>query len=134
MRTIFAPRRVRFALVVFAVAGLFGSGCSFSGRNTPVDAAKARDALRTALDSWKRGDPADALQKSSPPIYVIDTEWQAGVVLKEYEIRGDGQEMDAQLFCPVLIRVKAPDGKESTRELTYIISTSPNVTVARKVM
>jgi hypothetical protein len=133
MRTICSKRRVWVALAVFVATGLSGSGCSLSGRNVPVDAAKARDALRTALDSWKRGDTVDALQKSSPPIYIIDTEWQSGVILKDYQIRGDGQEMDAQLFCSVTIRVKPPNGPEVTRELTYIISTAPNVTVARKV-
>jgi hypothetical protein len=42
--------------------------------------------------------------------------------------------MDAQLFCPVTVRVQMPNGPEVTRELTYIIGTAPNVTVARKAM
>jgi hypothetical protein len=113
---------------------LLGTGCSSGPRNAPVDAAKAREALRTALDSWKRGDKVDALQGATSPIYVIDTEWQSGVTLKDYKITGDGQEMDANLFCPVSITVRLPNGQETTRAVTYIISTAPNVTVSRKVL
>jgi hypothetical protein len=126
-------RRLWIALVIFAGAGLLGSGCS-GPRNAPVDAAKARETLRTALDSWKRGDKSDALQSASPPIYVIDMEWQSGAVLKDYRITGDGQEMDAQLFCPVTITVRTPNGQEAKQNVTYIISTAPNLTVSRKVL
>jgi hypothetical protein len=115
-----------------AAGGLALAGCS-GPANAPVDAAKARDALRTALDSWKRGEKIDQLQSASPPVYVIDSEWQAGVVLKEYKLVNDGTPMDANLHCPVRLTVKAAGGAESTREVTYVISTAPNVTVSRKV-
>jgi hypothetical protein len=127
-------RRARIASIVLAGAGLIGSGCPSEPRNAPVDAAKARETLRTALDSWKKGDKVDALQSASPPIYVIDTEWQSGAILKDYRITGDGKEMDAQLFCPVTITVRTPNGQEAKRELIYIISTAPNLVVSRKVL
>lgn len=108
-------------------------GCSSGPRNAPVDAAKAREVLRLALESWKNGEKHDALQAASPPIYVIDPQWQAGFVLKEYRIVGDGKEMDAQLTCPVAMTVKNPAGKEIEQEVTFYISTAPNFTVARKL-
>lgn len=117
---------------LFAAGGLALAGCS-GPVNTPVDAAKARDALRAALDSWKRGDKIEQMQSASPPVYVIDPEWQAGAVLKEYKLVNDGTELDANLHCPVRITVKPAGGAESTREVTYIISTAPNLTVSRKV-
>lgn len=116
------------------VIGMLLSGCSSGPRNAPVDAAKARETLRAALDSWKRGDKVDALQSGSPPIYVIDTEWQSGAVLKDFRIVNDAKEMDASLFCPVSITVRNANGQETTREVTYIISTAPNLTVSRKVI
>lgn len=106
-------------------------GCS-GPSNAPVDAGKAREALRTALDSWKRGDKVDALQSASPPIYVIDPDWQAGVVLTNYQITDDGKEMDANLFCPVTLTVRQK-GKDVTREATFVVSTAPNLTVSRKL-
>jgi hypothetical protein len=134
MNTTSPGRRACIVLIVLAGAGLLGSGCSSGARNAPVDAAKARETLRTAMDSWKKGDKVDTLQSASPPIYVIDTEWQSGAILKDYQITGDGKEMDAQLFCPVTITVRTPNGQEAKRELIYIISTAPNLTVSRKVL
>lgn len=110
-----------------------GTGCSSGPVNTPVDAAKARDTLRAALDSWKKGDKVDGLQKATPPIYVIDPEWQGGAVLKDYKLVGDGKEMDANLFCTVSLTVRPSGGSEATREVTYIVATAPNLTVSRKV-
>jgi hypothetical protein len=115
------------------MVGLLALGCSSGITNAPVNAAKARETLQTALESWKKGDKVDALQGASPPIYVIDMEWQSGARLKDYQIVGDGEEKDANLFCPVKLTVRESSGKEVKRDVTYIISTAPNLTVSRKV-
>ena len=109
------------------------AGCSSGPVHAPVDGAKARDTLRTALESWKRGERVDALQSADPPIYVIDQEWQEGSKLVDFRIAGDGDEMDAHLYCPVQLTVRSPTGKESKRDVTYIISTAPKLTVSRKI-
>lgn len=127
-------RLIRALVVGFLLtAALAGGGCS-PPRNAPVDADRARQVLRAALDSWKKGDRADALQSASPPIYVIDAEWQSGAALRDYQVVGDGREMDAHLFCPVKLTVRGPGGQETVRQVTYIISTAPNLTVSRKVL
>jgi hypothetical protein len=112
---------------------MVGVGCSGGPRNAPVDAAKARETLRAALESWKKGDKVDALQGASPAIYVIDTEWQEGAKLKDYQIVSNGEEKDAHLYCPVKLKLQTQGGRETTREVVYIISTAPNLTVSRKV-
>lgn len=119
--------------VLLAGIAYLATGCSGGAANAPVDAAAARDALTAALDSWKRGDKPDALQKASPPVFVIDPDWQAGAALKDYRITGDGKAMDANLHCPVTLTVRAANGAEATREVTFIVSTAPNRTVSRKV-
>ena len=53
--------------------------------------------------------------------------------LKDYQVVGDGAEKDAHLMCPVKLTVRLPGGQEVQREVTYIISTAPNLTVSRKV-
>jgi hypothetical protein len=123
----------RALLWAVGVLGVLAVGCTGGHENAPVEADKAREVLRTALESWKKGDKVDALQRASPPIYVIDTEWQSGAVLKDYRVVNDGEEKDAHLFCPVKLTVRTPGGQEVQREVTYIISTAPNVTVSRKV-
>ncbi len=76
------------------LVSLSGLGCSAGPNNAPVVASQARDALRTALESWKHGDKVDDLQNASTPIYVIDQEWKDGAKLKDYQITGNGEEKD----------------------------------------
>ena len=117
---------------VFAIMGALGTGCS-PGGSSPVNANKARDTLRTALESWKKGDSAKALESASPPIYIIDQEWLDGAKLTDYQIVDDGEEKDAHLFCKVKLTVRGANGQEVKRDVTYIISTAPNLTVSRKL-
>jgi hypothetical protein len=112
---------------------MISAGCSSGPVHAPVDAAKARETLGTALESWKKGDRVDALQSADPPIYVIDVEWQEGSKLVDYNIAGDGDEKDAHLFCPVNLTVRDTAGKVNKRNVTYIISTAPKLTVSRKL-
>jgi len=118
---------------LFATAGVALTGCSDAPRNAPVDAAKARDALRTALESWKRGETVAHLQSASPPIYVIDPEWQTGAVLKEFKVVNDGTPLDANLHCPVRLTLRTGGRPDTTREVTFVVSSAPNLTVSRKV-
>jgi hypothetical protein len=133
MSTLGRRQLVLVALTAVAVLATLAAGCSPGPRNAPVDPGKARDALKAALDSWKNGDPSTALEKGSPPIYVIDPDWQAGAKLTGYEILGPGEEKDAELFARVRLVFRGPDGKDSPREVTFMVSTAPNRTVARKI-
>lgn len=123
-----------FACIVGALVGAIASGCSRGFDNAPVDTSLARETLQKAMESWKKGDKVDALQSATPPIYVIDMEWQNGGALKDFEIVGQGEAKDAHLICPVKLTVRAPGGgKETKKEQLYIISTAPNLTVSRKM-
>ena len=121
------------ALAAGAILATLAAGCSPGPRNAPVDPGKARDTLKTALESWKKGDPATALQGASPPIYIIDPDWQGGTKLVDYQIVGDGEEKDAQLFAKVRLTVRGKNGKDVSQDATFIISTAPNLTVSRKI-
>jgi hypothetical protein len=59
--------------------------------------------------------------------------WKAGVKLKDYQVVSGGEEKDAHLFCPVKLALLDADGREGIKEVIYIISTAPNLVVARKV-
>jgi hypothetical protein len=126
--------RTRVLCLLGAMAALIASGCSKGFDNAPVDASMARECLQTAMESWKKGDKVDALQSANPPIYVIDMEWKNGNLLKDFEIVGQGEPKDAHLMCQVKLTLRASGtGKETKKEVTYIISTAPNITVSRKV-
>jgi hypothetical protein len=122
-----------FSCVALGMTWICVSGCSRGFHNAPVDGSKAIETLEAALESWKKGDEVDTLQSGSPPIYVIDMEWKGGAKLKDFEIMSDGDEKDAHLFCPVTLTFGGGGGKEVKKQVTYIISTAPNLTVARKV-
>lgn len=124
------PRIPRF-FIALALTGTL-PGCA-RNQNAPVDPALARETLRIALDTWKNGEAFDALQDASPAIFVIDSEWQQGLKLKDYHLKAEGDEKDAHLYCPVKLTLQSASGKELKRDVTYIISTAPNLTVARKI-
>jgi hypothetical protein len=125
-------RRWLLSIAAAALVAAAGAGCS-GPVNAPVDAQAARETLTAALDSWKRGEEVDALQKASPPIFVIDEEWRGGAILKDYRLLGDGEEKDANLYCQVVLTIRTRGGADVTKEVIYIISTAPNRTVSRKV-
>ena len=126
--------KTRLLWICAALAGMVATGCSKGFDNAPVDAGLALETLQKAMESWKKGEKVDALQSATPPIYVIDMEWQNGNSLKEYEIIGSGEAKDAHLVCQVRLTTRTPgNGKEARKELTYIISTAPHLTVSRKV-
>lgn len=121
------------ALAVVALAGLLAVGCSGgAGPAGRVDAPKAREALRTVLDRWKGGDKPDALKGGSPPIVVQDFDWMGGAALLSYEVDGEGKDDDSNLRIPVKLTLKTPKGQELKRSVSYVVGTSPSITVFRE--
>ena len=126
-----APRRTsrRCLFVVFAAVLL--AGCSSSQRAAPVDPERAREALKTTLDGWKKGDAPDALKGASPSIVAQDMDWLAGAKLVEFQVTGDGKSVEANLYVPVNLTLKMTNGKQVKKKVTYIVGTSPYLTVFR---
>ena len=124
----------RFALVIAAPC-LFSPmvGCFGPTRAAAVDAARAREALVTALDRWERGGrPAD-LKDASPSITVQDFDWEAGTRLVRFRVVDEGLDDDANLRIPVELTLQTPDGREVARHVTYVVGTSPSITVFREM-
>jgi hypothetical protein len=131
-----APERRRWrspmaTLFALATAATLMPGCSGNGRAAAVDPARARDALKTALESWKRGETIDSLKSGSPSIVAQDFDWMAGLKLVGYEITGDGKDDDANLRIPVKLTLRSPQGKVATKAVSYVVGTSPSLTVFR---
>jgi hypothetical protein len=121
------------AFVTLAIAGPMLSGCTEEqGRAAPVDPSLARDALKTALESWKKGEAIDALKSGSPPIVAQDFDWMAGHRLVRYEVTGDGKDDDANLRIPVDLTLRTAQGREVKKSVSYVVGTSPAITVFRE--
>jgi hypothetical protein len=117
------------------LATLFFSGCSGSAVAHAVDPPRAREALKTALDHWKNGEDPKSLESSATPMTAQDFEWASGAKLLDYQILDDGKEEDTNLRVQVKITL-APQakGKPVEKKASYVIGTSPRVTVFRDIM
>ncbi len=109
------------------------AGCSRQQRAAPVNVSLAQESLRKVLESWKNGEDPSALRQGSPGITVQDLDWKSGYRLTDYEIIGEGKYDDANLRCPVKLKLLDPQGKEVTREVTYMVGTDPSITVFREM-
>jgi hypothetical protein len=122
------PRLVMLSFLVFAAAG-----CGGGLRLADVDPVAAREALEKTLDGWKKGDAPAALKSGTPSIVAQDLDWLAGAKLVDYRVSGDGKPMAANLHVPVTLTLKTAKGKEVKKNVTYIVGTSPYLTVFRSL-
>lgn len=129
-----APLPVACCLLLLAASALALPGCSAGPtRAAPVDPARAREALTSALDRWQKGDALASLKSGSPAITVQDMDWERGCKLVRYEILEDGKNDDANLLVPVRLTLQEPGGgSEVVKEVRYVVGTSPSITVFRE--
>jgi len=120
------------SLFVLAVAWL--SGCSGPSRANPVDAALARESLKAALDHWKKGEDPKSLQSSATPMVAKDFDWDSGAKLLDYQILDDNVE-HTNLRVQVKITLSQEGKKKAVeKKASYVVGTSPSVTVFRDIM
>lgn len=122
------PTPARLARAVAAALAV-AAGCTPTP--DPVDAPRARRALVAALDGWRRGDAPAALRAATPALTVQDLDWSGGARLLDYRVGGDGRETGPNLHIPARLTLRTPQGKEVRKDVTYIVGTSPILTVFR---
>lgn len=116
---------------------LFASACSGPGQPHAVDVPLAREALKATMEQWKTGGDLRSVQASGTPVTAQDPDWRAGAKLIDYQILDDGQPEDVNLRVQVKLTLSAPDkgrGKPVEKKASYVVGTSPSVTVYRDVM
>ena len=124
-------RAARPGRLLLALLPVLALGCGGARPPEPADPDQAREALRAALDAWRKGEPPDALKGRQPPIYVNDADWQAGHRLAGYELKGDGKYYGAQFRCSVVLSLELGKGKRSDKVVKYLIDTHPRVVIVR---
>lgn len=124
----------RHAVVAVAMIGLCG-GCGGEGSPHPVDSELARQTLRKVLESWKAGESIESWPEQSPPVVVQDMDWLSGQMLEEFELLDEGSAVDANLHAQVRLTLRSKDSQStSEKTVTYLVSTSPHLTVFRQIM
>jgi hypothetical protein len=125
------------AACVAVLATLFLPGCSSPSSAHAVDMPRARDALKIALDEWKKGESPKSLESASTPIVVQDMDWSSGAKLIDYELVDDGKAYDANLRILVKLTMNGgpsqgkAQAKAAEKRVWYLVTTSPKVTVFR---
>jgi hypothetical protein len=123
-----------------ALASMFLPGCSNPSLAHAVDVSEARDALKIALDGWKKGENPRSFASSQNPMVIQDFEWASGAKLIDYQLIDDGKAFDANLRIQVKLTLSADQGagvtsgKTTEKKVWYLVGTSPQVTVFRDML
>jgi hypothetical protein len=112
------------------LAVLLASGCG-THLQAPADPDQARDALRTALDAWQRGDRPDSLAGAGQGVQVNDPDWSEGCRLTRYDIAGDGKRAGIDLRYQVTLTLTDSNGNRVRKDAVYVVGTSPVLSVVR---
>lgn len=103
------------------------AGCSQTARDLPLDTQIARKSLDTALQAWVDGKRPSDLQ---PEIIVGDAMWTTGKKLVSYEIKSEVMNDGTNLYLLVVRQFDNPKSKKPQKsEVTYIVGTSPVITI-----
>jgi len=125
------------AACLATLATLLLPGCSDPSRAHAVNVPQARDALKFALDEWKKGEKnPKSLASSSMPMIVQDFEWASGAKLVDYQLLDDGKAEDANLRIQAKLSLSGGQGpsKITDKKVWYLVGTSPQVTVFRDML
>lgn len=117
-------------LLIGGIGVVVLAGCG-GPRLYKVKPEVARQTLTQVLDQWKSGETPESLRSAQPEIVVQDFDWSGGATLVNYEVLGDGEPRDANLVAKVKLTLLNSEGKESTKNVTYLVGTQPVLTVFR---
>jgi hypothetical protein len=120
------------AVGLFALLFLLLTGCEEKSGPMPLDKQLARDSLTKFLEAWKSGEKSEALKTRSPSIVGSDADWSAGAKLVSFTIQEPVKDDGSNLHAEVQLVLQMPDGERQTSTVTYIVGTSPTITVFRK--
>lgn len=105
-------------------------GCG--GKLPPeADSDRARNALQTALETWKGGEKVESLQKRQPAIYFNDELWRAERQLVDFAI-GDGSRNGMGWRCEVKLTTKDAMNQSVSHQILYQIDTDPVIVIVQQ--
>jgi hypothetical protein len=126
-------RHLFMLLVVGPLLIADGCGSGYAPEAHRVDPEHARSTLESVLISWQLGDTPQTWRQREPQVVIQDMDWTAGRTLEEFELLDEGEAIDANLHCRVRLRLVDPQQGEIERTVTYLVTTSPNLTVFRSM-
>jgi hypothetical protein len=107
-------------------------GCARTAANLPLDKELARESFRVFLESWQHGDKPESLKERSPSIVSGDPDWESGKRLLGFRIVDDQHDDGTNSHITVELQLEGRRGSPTTSQLTYVVGTSPVITIFRK--
>ncbi len=123
--------RILLVLLPMAMIPAIGGCGGYSPEAHRVDPPTAKSTLVAVLTSWQEGATPESWRQKKPEVVVQDPDWNAGAKLKSFELLDDGKAVDANLNCRVKLILQIPEKGETERNVSYVVSTSPVLTVFR---
>jgi len=123
-------RPITIAAWLALAGGLMALGGCNSAAPSQADPEAARQALRQALESWKKGEAPDALQAASPPLVVVDRDWRRGVRLLDYELSEPPALNGFDQRFTVSITLEDA-GRTKSQKVAFNVATHPKRVVVR---
>lgn len=106
-------------------------GCKGGPKFSRADLDRARQALTTSLDSWKKGQMPEKLRALPEPILFAEEGPKNGLKLLDYEILGT-EYTDAEVMrFTVKLTVQDRRGKREERQATYAVALKSPIAVGR---
>jgi hypothetical protein len=106
-------------------------GCKGGHKFSQADLDRARQALETSLDSWKKGERPEKLRALAEPILFAEEGPQNGLKLLDYQILGT-EHTDAEVMrFSVKLTVQDRRGKREERQATYAVALKSPIAIGR---
>jgi hypothetical protein len=106
-------------------------GCKGGPKFSQADLDRARQALTTSLDSWKKGEMPEKLRSLPEPILFAEEGPKNGLKLLDYEILGT-EHTDAEVMrFTVKLTVQDRRGKREERQATFAVALKSPIAVGR---
>lgn len=117
---------LRWLALLFGLIFCGINGCSGGARPHPLNPELARNSLQSAMQAWVDGKTPKDLQ---PKIIMGDTGWEQGRKLVSFEILRDEETTDGSNLYIRVNRTFEKDGANAESKVTYIVGTSPVITI-----
>ena len=117
-------------VLLFMSIATFTAGC---GRPAPAvsNVEAAIELLKTSFESWKSGGTVASLREATPPVYVAEEMWDNGFRLTSFSIDDDGELYGTNVRLLVTLTGTDKGGLAVSRQLKYLVTTTPALTIAR---
>lgn len=121
--------RRRSGVLAWAALGALACALGCRPSQAVLDRPLAQATLQRTLSAWREGQTPQVLGQADPPIIVGEPLWEAGQRLQSFQVLPEATDDGRNLHAQVDLELATPDGQITKRRQTYVVGTSPKLTV-----